>query len=600
MNFQNPAALLWLLPLAGIIILLYLLRMRRRDVRVPATFLWPERTDEVRANALFQRLRFSWLLILQLLALTTVVFAFARPQTKQRGLAGEVTVLILDASASMGATDVGQSRFEVAKQAAATAIQSAKAGDRIAMIEAGPAPRVVFPLSNDPAKELAALDSVQLYDSEADIGAALRLAAALVGNLDSARIALLSDGTFEPVSNFSKGKASFVYEKIGAKAANMSISALGTANTPNGRQLYCAVRNWGLDKMAGTLTLYADGKLIDSEKISVADGKTYGRTIDAPITAKVFEAKLDAPDFLKADNYAVSLADPGASLRVLLVSRGDLFLERALSLDPRVTLDRADRLPTDGGSRYDIVVFDGVEEQPTKSRGVLTFGTAGTASPVTTSGRASDPTFVSAEQQPLMEGVDFEGTYIESVQKIQPKSYGQVLATTNKGPLIVASKRDQRQIYVAFEPMRSDFPLQVSFPIFIANSLDFLGGTSNSSLLAVRAGAPFSVAAATEATLTAPDGTKTSAKPNGATAVIRAARRAGVYKLAADKTNSTVYASLRSDRESNIDPVKDLVFGEAKVSATQAPARFADFWRPLVLLALCVLAGEWWLFARRS
>ncbi|RYG19780.1 hypothetical protein EON82_21025, partial [bacterium] len=81
MSFGNPSALWWLLPLAGIIVALYLLRMRRRELRVPATFLWPARTDEVRANALFQRLRPSWLLFLQLLALLLAVLCLARPQT---------------------------------------------------------------------------------------------------------------------------------------------------------------------------------------------------------------------------------------------------------------------------------------------------------------------------------------------------------------------------------------------------------------------------------------------------------------------------------------------------------------------------------------
>ena len=66
MSFQNAAALFWLLPLGGIVILLYLLKMRRRDVRVPATFLWPARVEEIRANALFQKLKPSWLLFLQL------------------------------------------------------------------------------------------------------------------------------------------------------------------------------------------------------------------------------------------------------------------------------------------------------------------------------------------------------------------------------------------------------------------------------------------------------------------------------------------------------------------------------------------------------
>src|SRR5579885_3145825 len=149
MTFQNPGALMLLIPLVGAIILLYLLKMKRRDLRVPATFLWPKRTAEVRANSLFQRLKFSWLMILQILALTLVIVALARPQTVQRGLAGKVTVLVIDASASMGATDVKPSRFEAAKSMAATAVASAQTGDRMAIVEAGPVPRVLCALSND-------------------------------------------------------------------------------------------------------------------------------------------------------------------------------------------------------------------------------------------------------------------------------------------------------------------------------------------------------------------------------------------------------------------------------------------------------------------
>ena len=108
MTLQNPGVLMWLIPLAGVILLLYLLKMKRRDLRVPATFLWPERVEEIRANALFQRLRPSWLLFLQLLALLLIVGSLARPQTKQKGLAGEVTVFVIDTSASMSATSTGK------------------------------------------------------------------------------------------------------------------------------------------------------------------------------------------------------------------------------------------------------------------------------------------------------------------------------------------------------------------------------------------------------------------------------------------------------------------------------------------------------------
>jgi hypothetical protein len=607
MSFQNPGALLWLLPLAGAVLVLYLLKMKRRDVRVPATFLWPNRVDEVRANALFQRLRPSWLLFLQLLALSLAVLAFAKPQTQQRGLTGEVTVIIVDSSASMSATDVRPSRFEEAKRLAREAIQSARASDRIALIEAGPTPRVVFPLGNDPARQLLALDTLKGTDAETDVGEALRLASALVGTLDGARIVLLSDGVFEPIKNFSPGKAALLYRRIGELDDNLAVSALGLADTAGGRQLYAGIKNFSGKPMEGTLTLYADGKPIDSIKTgAIAPTALYGRTVAAPAGARVFEAKLETPDVLKSDNYAVSLADPGASLHVLLVSRGNPFLERALALDPRVTLDRATEVPVEergaGAGKYDLVIFDGIAEEPVKARGVVAFGAAGANSPVTDEGTVKGATFISAEERPLLAGVDFHGVYIERIHRVKTRGSGEVLAQTSVGPLIVVSQSPaKRQVYVAFEPLQSDFPLQVGFPIFVANLLDYLGGGESADLVAVRTGVPFSIPSLSGATLTAPDRTKTELKPTGSALVVRETKRAGAYTLDVGGRKKTIYAYLRSDRESGVAPVKTINLASGgQVRATETPLRFADFWRPLALLCLLVLAGEWWLFARRS
>jgi len=601
MNFQNPGALLLLIPLVGTIILLYLLKMKRRDLRVPATFLWPKKTEEIRANSLFQKLKFSWLMVLQILALTLVIFALARPQTVQRGLAGRVTVLVIDASASMGATDVKPSRFDEAKSLAASAVSSAQTGDRIAIVEAGPVPRVLCALSNDADRLRRAVNDLQQYDSETDVGGAMRLAASLVGTENSARIVLLSDGVFDPIANFAPGKASVVYQTIGKADRNLAVDALGTTDTPNGRQLFCGVKNFATVAMKGTISVYSDGKLIDSDELTVDPHGHWGKTIAAPADAKVFEAKVNSPDdLLPADNQAVALTSPGASLHVLLVTHGDLFLERALALDPRVTLDRTDTPPADGAPTYDLVVFDGIDETPVKSRGVLTFGAAGSSSPVTDQGTGNGPSFKSQEKNPLLTGVDFTSVYVGKSQQVKAKSTADVLAENSNGPMIVESKGDQRQVYVSFEPMQSDFPLQVGFPIFIANALDFLGGEGDSSRLAVHPGSPFSVASGQSGTLTGPDNSSTKIQSTGASLIVRQVRRVGDYKLNVNGQDRAVYATMRSDVESDIVPKATLALGTVAVKATQSPARFADFWRPAILLALLVLVGEWWLFAKRS
>jgi Ca-activated chloride channel homolog len=612
-SFQNPGALVWFLPLAAIVIALYLLKLRRRDLRVPATFLWPAQVEEIRANALIQKLRPSWLLFLQLLALALAVSALARPQTRQSGLAGSTTVLVIDATASMAATDVRPNRLEEAKRLAREAILEAKRGDRIALIEAGASAKVVFPLGNDPARQLHALETVQSTDAEGDMGDALRLAGALVGGIDGSHIVLFSDGDFEPVANFARGKSALTYHRIGAYDDNLGITALGTGETNSGRQVYVAVKNFSTKPMEGILTVYGDGHPVDSLKTGlIAPASVFGKSIPVASSIKVLEAKLGANDALKSDNYAVCVVNPGASLKVLLVGHGDPFLERALALDPRVTLDKAtivpndqkgsvgQSIPTEGG-KYDLVVFDGVPEEPVKARGVLTFGLVGPASPVQDLGLTKAGAFISATNNPLLRGVDLRGVYMEGQHKVAPKAIGSVIADSTVGPLVVEARTEgRRQVYVAFDPMQSDFPLQVGFPIFIGNVLDYVSGGHSAEDLTIKAGTPFTVPTTDKATLTKPDGTTEEINPTGSVLVVRQTNRIGTYLLQVGKKKRRVFAYMRNDRASSISPAKDIAIGGGQVKESPANVRFGDFWRPLGLACLLVLAGEWWLFVRRS
>lgn len=608
MNLQNAGALAWFLPLAAILVALYLLRMRRRDLQVPAVFLWPQRTEEVRANTLFQKLRFSWLLILQLLALAIIVGALARPQFRQKGLAGKVTVVVLDSSASMGATDVAPNRLEVAKQLVSDMIQSASAGDRLALIEAGPTPRVVFPLANDPQIQTRGLSTLRQYDAESDMGEALRLASAIAGATEGAKIVVLSDGAFDRVDDFSPGKAVVTFKQIGKSSENIGILALGTSKGSEGTLAYCGVKNFGVQPAKTGVSVYADGKIVDSSNAAIAPGQTWGKTIKIPPSTKLVEARLDAKDALRADDYAVSLTDPSASARVLLVTKGDMFLERALALDPRVTLDKSDRVPeservgTGGSSLYDIVVFDGVTEVPVKARGILNFGAAGKGSPVSLLGEGKGATFVSSEGVPLMDGVDLDGVYIERFQRVSPAGAGRAVSEAKQGPLVVVANGAKRQVYVAFTPLDSDFPLNVGFPVLVGNALDFLIGKENSNSVAIRASQPFAQPAEgkTEATLT-PDGRPALRIPSRDDRfVIRETDRVGKYTLAIGNKTKVIYATLRSQLESAIEPRANLEVGTAKVAAVSDLTRFDDFWQPMLLIALLVLGIEWWVYARRS
>lgn len=584
MTLLNPLALLWLIPALGAILALYILKMRRESVRLPATFLWPAHTEEVRANAPIQRLRFSWLMVLQMLAATLLIGAIARPQIRQAGLVGEVTILVLDTSASMRATDVSPSRFDRAKGLAREALRSARAGDRVALIEAGAVPRVVFPLTNDPASALPRLDAVAVTDAEGDMGEALRLAGALAADLKGARLVVLSDGDFRPVTDFAPGGAAVVFQKIGTGSDNLAVSALGAAKDAGGLKVFVGVKNYGALSRTAKVTLYADGNPFASRPVTAAAGKAWGETLPAPTGARVLEARLDVKDDLASDNVAYALNDPSATARVLLVGSSDPFLERALALDPRVTLDRAKSLPNPAPSGYDIVVFNGVPPSPVRARGVLALGGVGG----TKGGRIKG-----VERDPLLQDVDLASV---GVSKIGAVEGGSVLATSDRGPLLTTTTGAQRRIALGFAPLDSDFPLQPGFPIFVANALDFLLGGGGAKALLVSPGRPFTIPSTVPVEVE--DGP--TVEPADGLATIRSIERAGAYRLKIGDETRTVLAGLRSEVESDIKPADRISLGSATVQAQKTPLRFADYWRPLAFLVLLVLAGEWLLFVRKS
>src|SRR3954453_3189863 len=61
------------------IVLLYFLKLKRLPLEVPSTYLWHKSIEDLHVNSIWQRLRKSLLLFLQLLIVAVAAFALLRP-----------------------------------------------------------------------------------------------------------------------------------------------------------------------------------------------------------------------------------------------------------------------------------------------------------------------------------------------------------------------------------------------------------------------------------------------------------------------------------------------------------------------------------------
>src|ERR1700731_627599 len=172
MNLLVPAALAFSV-IIPIILLLYFMRPKRQERVVGSTLLWQQALQDLQASRPWQKLRITPLLILQLLAAIFIVLILARPAIFLRSPISGDTIIILQASASMQATDVAPNRFEAAKSQVADLIDSLGPGDQLSLITMANTPQVLIANAQDHSQLQAALQRATVTNQDADLEQAL-------------------------------------------------------------------------------------------------------------------------------------------------------------------------------------------------------------------------------------------------------------------------------------------------------------------------------------------------------------------------------------------------------------------------------------------
>ena len=177
------ALMLLLVPL--LLLLLYFLRLKRKPLQVPSTFLWRKSIEDLHVNSLFQWLRDNVLLLLQLLTVLVLIYAVMGFRFHGSTTKGKHYIVIIDNSASMATTDVKPSRLEWAKQEALKVID-ANGDDNFGMVIAFNNTAVTLQgYTSDQTKLRSAVASIEQSNHTTRIDDALALADSLANQIRS-------------------------------------------------------------------------------------------------------------------------------------------------------------------------------------------------------------------------------------------------------------------------------------------------------------------------------------------------------------------------------------------------------------------------------
>ena len=604
MTFLSPLAL-WLGLLAVPILILYMLRLRRREVPVSSILLWLLLLRDQQANVPWQKLERNLLLFLQLLALAALVLALARPAVPVPSLVSGSVVVILDGSASMLAEDRpgGESRFEQARAAALDLVADLPGNARMSLVLAGDPPQIVAAAEADPERLRAALESAQAAPVEADWQATLALAAGAASapglSAEGAEFILISDGGLTPAGVESSSALSDTlrlpgrlrYLSIGGETGatqapgtpNLALSALALRPAEPGVQLFAQVHNYSASPRQAILALYfqyldSPETLLEARALEIAAGASQSVVLDRlPDRPARYIARLQPPpggaaDVFPLDDAAYAVYTPAQAGRTLLVTPGNLFLEQLLASLEGVQAFRLN--PPENGApelpqaEYDLYIFDGLlpdELPPAPASLLLVNPPDSELLPVTGVFTATQPASLSAST--LLEAVDWSNVHIRQARQVSQPPWLNPLISAPGGALLLAGElQGQRLAALTFALQDSDLPLQTAYPILMANLIRYLLPASD-PLASSEAGLPALVAGL----------------------------RPGFYTQERVNLPPLEYAvNLFSPLESDLEVRAEIQLGGQSIpAATSEETGQRELWPWLATLGLLALLAEW-------
>lgn len=641
----------WLTPFVGVyaaavavplLLLLYFLKLKRRETVVSSTLLWQRAVQDLQVNAPFQRLRRNVLLLLQLLALIAMLLSLAGPVLSLTRGPGQRYVILIDRSASMNATDVEPSRLDEAKKQAKVFVESMRSGsvvswrdvsDHAMVIAFDTHAKVMCNFTSDRRQLVAAIDAIEPGDGASRLGEAVTVARAFAqapGTDDSmrspeapARLVLFSDGRIGDLDTIVMAPGELAYHRIGASGDNVAVTAMRARRSyeqPEQLEVFASLANYTTETVTRDVQLGIDGNVRTIRSVTIpaaaaGDEATPGQVAVnfslAHDGAGVLEVRQLTPDALRCDDAAWSVLEPPKRLTVLLVTAGNAVLESALRVCPIARLDPCTPAGFDAldpaalsvQQPYDVIVLDNCVPAHLPRCRYLVFGPPPRGIDVNSPGELTHQSVIDwRTRHPVLQYVNMMNLFAAQSRALDLPRDAEVLAEFNESPaLALVRRRGSAFLLVGFDILQSNWPFEPGFVLFCYNALNFLAAqVGNTEQRELAVAEPIVIEGAVPegpAQVVLPEGAKVdlTSDPSG-TLRFAGTQRVGVYAVDVPDRLKRFYAvNLADAQESRVEPQQEIDFSSVTVAAAEQGVRRANvpLWPVLVLAALVLVCIEW-------
>lgn len=517
-----------------LLLLLYFLKLRRREEPISSTLLWKRAVQDLQVNAPFQRLRKSLLLFLQLLILLLAAFALARPIIQTTVTDQDRLVLLIDNSASMNTIESnGETRLDQAKEQAVRLVKSlnrrtsgwqsifsfggANAQTQAMVIAFAGRASIVSPFTTNTAELEALIRGITPTDGQTDLREALELAQAYMApptiTTDATPISaevpstlvLVTDGKIQNLADITLRSGTVKMLPVAEATDNVAVTALRTERNyeqPELLSVFLTVENFGPEPVQTDVSLYINDVLAAVREVSLAGhpatgtpeanqpgGYRYAFSFEKNVyESAIIEARIARDDALKVDNSAWAVIPPPKRLSVLVVTEKNFFIDSTLAglplaEYPFVTPDQyaanaGEAYVTNNQSKFDVVIFDKYTPEALPA-GNFIFLDAVPPLPGFGSEAVDKPFDIIwwDETNPVLRHVNLLPVVVYRGLKLTLPPEAEVLAEARHGPVIARYATGGRHLLtIGFAVEQSEWWRSPSFPVFLYNAIRYLGG----------------------------------------------------------------------------------------------------------------------------
>lgn len=589
MGFFNVLGLISLIAVPAVIIL-HMLKRKQKDVRIPSTFLWERAADTSVQSKPWQKLKKSIPLILQIVAVTSLGLAASRPYISAFGKAYNY-VVVIDASASMSAEDMGQTRLEYAKERAEKLIKSASAMSNITVITACDNPYIGYGPGNDKGEALSVVKSVRQTYGGIDKDT--------LNGIIASEAAKTSAGVY--IFTDDKNCVDELDANIFYAGKNTENCAITLASASEGNVLV-NVRNFGTAEAYKTVTVF-DGNMAlavrditiqpDTEK-SIIFEDIYNNNAEITVS-------LTPEDIMPIDDTFYLAINMAKTEKILLVTDNNTFLENALKLTEGTEVYKmtADTMESSDVSGYDLYIFDGTTPNNLPNDGNIFMINPPEDNGLVNVKGTKQLNCYSEGNSELVSGNTLS-FIISEAKEVERPSWAVTESQADGMPLIIRGENNGQKICIfTFDIHNSDLPLLKEFPIMIYNLTDWFLPNRSGIQTGIHCGEKLDINASADIEqiiIVNTLGEERILLPPFKDADYSDTSEPGFYSIKAEKIDGNedqniMAVNVKTDGESQLNAM----FGQDETGKVGAVGKGGSgIMELLIITAILALVAEWW------